>query len=205
MSNPGFSDRAQEPFGDIPTEPEAFLLWSSQRRREEGNFELSRGRVRRTEPYATRAHARVCTNIFGELARSVDDELFDVGLSGFGVRTPVGIRTPDVLVDPVNADLTQFATATPVFIAEVLSPSTTGTDFTEKLHEYTAIASLQTYLICSQDEPRAWVWARQSDGSWPKLPTELAGREDAIPLGGLDVELSMAAIFRGIPDAPTLG
>ena len=26
MSNTGFSDRAQEPFGDIPTEPEAFLL-----------------------------------------------------------------------------------------------------------------------------------------------------------------------------------
>jgi len=205
MSNPGFSDRAQEPFGDVPTDPEAFLLWSSQRRREEGKFELSRGRVRRTEPYATRAHARVCTNIFGELARSLDDELFDVGLSGFGVRTPVGIRTPDVLVDPVNADLTQFATATPVFIAEVLSPSTTGTDFTEKLHEYTAIAFLQAYLICSQDEPRAWVWARQVDGSWPKLPTELAGREGEISLRGLDVELSMAAIFRGIPDAPTLG
>ena len=205
MSSPGFSGRAQEPFGDIPTEPEAFLLWSSQRKREEGKFELSRGRVRRTEPYATRAHARVCTNIFGELARSLDDELFDVGLSGFGVRTPVGIRTPDVLVDPVNADLTQFATATPVFVAEVLSPSTTGTDFTEKLHEYTAIAFLQAYLICSQDEPRAWVWARQVDGSWPKLPTELAGREGKIFLRGLDVELSMAAIFRGIPDAPTLG
>jgi Uma2 family endonuclease len=205
MSNPGFSDRAQEPFGDIPTEPEAFLLWSSQRKREEGKFELSRGRVRRTEPYATRAHARVCTNIFGELARSLDDALFDVGLSGFGVRTPIGIRTPDVLVDPVNADLTLFATATPVFIAEVLSPSTTGTDFTEKLDEYAAIASLQTYLICSQDEPRAWVWARQSDGSWPKLPTELAGREGSISLGGLNVEVPMAAIFRGIPDAPTLG
>ena len=197
--------RKVAPIDTAPTDPDAFLLWSSQRRREEGKFELSRGRVRRTEPYATRAHARVGTNIFGELARALDDELFDVGLSGFGVRTPVGIRTPDVLVDPVNADLTQLATATPVFIAEVLSPSTTGTDFTEKLDEYTAIASLQTYLICSQDEPRAWVWTRQSDRSWPKLPTELAGREDAIPLGGFGVELSMAAIFRGIPDAPTLG
>jgi hypothetical protein len=28
-----------------PTEPDAFLLWSSQRRREEGKFELTRGRV----------------------------------------------------------------------------------------------------------------------------------------------------------------
>ena len=28
-----------------PTDPDAFLLWASQRRREEGKFELSRGRV----------------------------------------------------------------------------------------------------------------------------------------------------------------
>jgi Uma2 family endonuclease len=187
-----------------PTDPDAFLLWSSQRKREEGKFELSRGRVRRAAPYATKAHARVCMNIFGELARLVDDERFDVGLTGFGVRTPVGIRNPDVLVDPVNPDLTQLATATPVFIAEVLSPSTIGTDFTEKLDEYTAIVSLQTYLVCSQDEPRAWIWSRQSDGAWPKLPTELTGRDGVISLGGLGVELSMAAIFRDIPDAPTL-
>ena len=37
------------------------------------------------------------------------------------------------------------------------------------------------------------------------IPTELADHEGAISLGGLEVELSMAAIFRGIPDAPTLG
>lgn len=205
MSNPGFSDRAQEPFGDIPTEPEAFLLWSSQRKREEGRFELSRGRVIRTEPYATRAHARVCANMLVEIARLLDHDLFDVGLSGFGVRTPIGIRDPDVLVDPVNADLTQLATATPVFIAEVLSPSTVGTDFTEKLDEYTSIASLRGYLICSQDEPRAWLWARRRDGLWPKVPAELAGRDATIALGGLGIELTMAAVFRGIPDAPTPG
>ena len=104
----------------------------------------------------------------------------------------------------MSSGLEDLACEAPIFIAEVLSPSTAGLDFTIKLQEYTAIASVQTYLICSQDEPRAWIWARQSDGSWPKLPTELAGREDTIPLGGMDVELSMAAIFRGIPDPPTL-
>jgi hypothetical protein len=30
------------------------------------------------------------------------------------------------------------------------------------------------------------------------------GREDAIALGGLGIEPAMAAIFRGIPDAPTV-
>jgi hypothetical protein len=32
----------------------------------------------------------------------------------------------------------------------------------------------------------------------------LVGREDAVALSGLGVELSMVAIFRGIPDAPTV-
>jgi hypothetical protein len=32
----------------------------------------------------------------------------------------------------------------------------------------------------------------------------IESREASIPLGGLGIELSMAAIFRGIPDAPTL-
>jgi Uma2 family endonuclease len=90
----------------------------------------------------------------------------------------------------------------PIFIAEVLSPSTKDTDFTEKLEEYTAIGTLQTYLICSQDEPHAWVWARQGDGSWPDLAEELVGREGSITPGGPCIELSMAAVFRGIPDAP---
>jgi hypothetical protein len=41
---------------------------------------------------------------------------------------------------------------------------------------------------------------RWGDGSRPRRPVELVGREGAIALG---VELSMAAIFRGIPDALT--
>jgi hypothetical protein len=71
------------------------------------------------------------------------------------------------------------------------------------LCKYTAINALQTYLICSQDEPRAWVWARQG-GSWPQRATELVGREGKIAVGGLGIELTMAAIFRGIPGAPTV-
>jgi len=187
-----------------PTDPDAFLLWSSQRRREEGKFELSRGRVVCNMIFASRGHTRVCANLFAELIRLLDRDRYDIGAADFAVRTRVGVRSPDIVVDLFNSQGRELSTTTSIFVAEVLSPSTTGTDFTEKLEEYTAIETLQTYLICSQDEPRAWVWARQSDGSWPKRPTELAGRERSIPLGGLGVELAMAAIFRGIPDAPTI-
>ncbi len=190
--------------GNAPTEPEAFLQWGAQRQREEGKFELSRGRVTCEMIWTSRGHMRVCVNIVTELGRLLDRDAFDIGAADFAVRTPVGVRSPDIVVDRANPRGRELSTTTPIFIAEVLSPSTEGKDFTEKLAEYTAIDSLQTYLICSQDEPRAWVWTRQSSGSWPKLPTELVGRDGAMALGGLDVELSMAAIFRGIPDVPTV-
>ena len=206
MSTPGFSDLSQEPLADIPTEPEAFLRWAvGLDRHHPFKYELSNGKVSRMMIRVSRAHWRVTANLLGELLQKLDRTRFEAGPAEFGVATGVGVRYPDVVVDRASSGLEDLACEAPIFIAEVLSPSTAGLDFTVKLQEYTAIASVQTYLICSQDEPRAWVWARHSDGSWPKLPRELAGRDGSIALGGLGIELSMAAIFRDIPDAPPLG
>jgi Uma2 family endonuclease len=152
--------------------------------------------------HASRGHAHVCTNLLIELSGLLNRDNFDRAANDFGVRTSFGVRSPDIVVDPAGSHRRELSTTTPIFIAEVLSPSTAGTDFTEKLEEYTSLETLQTYLICSQDEPRAWVWSRQGDGAWPKRPTEVAGREGKVSLGGLGVELTMAAVFRGIPDAP---
>ena len=202
---PGFSDLTQEPFGDIPTEPEAFLRWGTTLDRHHPyKYELSNGKVSRMMIQVSRAHWLVTANILGELLQKVDHDRFQAGPAEFGVRTGIGVRYPDVMVDRASDRLETLACEAPILIVEVLSPSTAGLDFTAKLQEYKRIPSVQTYLICSQDEPRAWVWARQGDGSWPKLPRELIAREDRIALGGLDIELAMAAISRGIPDAPTL-
>ncbi len=201
----GFGERSQEPYGEIPTEPEEFLRWGTRLDRHHPyKYELSSGKVCRMMIQISRAHWLVSANILRELLAKLDTARFQAGPSEFGVRTGVGVRYPNIVVDRASADLKGLACEAPIFIAEVLSPSTTAIDFTEKLQEYTAIASVQTYLICSQDEPRAWVWSRQPDGIWPGRPAEFVGREDYIPLGGLDIELSMAAIFRGIPDPPTI-
>jgi Uma2 family endonuclease len=201
----GFGERAQEPFENVPTEPEEFLRWGTTLDRHHPyKYELSNGKVSRMMIQVSRAHWLVCTNILRELLAKLDESRFQAGPSEFGVRTGVGVRYPDVVVDRASEDLKGLACDAPIFIAEVLSPSTAGRDFTEKLQEYTAIPSVQTYLICSQDEPRAWVWERQGDDSWPKLPLELTGRDGSIPSGGLDIELTMAAIFRGIPDPPSV-
>lgn len=201
----GFGERGQEPFGDIPTESEAFLRWgASLDPNHPYKYELSRGKVSRMMIGISRAHWLVSANILAELLRMLDRTHFQAGPAEFGVRTGVGVRYPDVIVDRASSGLKDLACEAPIVIVEVLSPSTAGVDFTAKLQEYTAIDSVQTYLISSQDEPRAWVWSRQDDGSWPKLPAELADREGTIPLAGLGIDLAMAAIFRGIPDVPTV-
>jgi Uma2 family endonuclease len=193
--------RQQDLIRSAPTEPEAFLRWAEQLRREEGRFELSRGRVTCTMVFASSHHSRVIRNLVLELGRLLDLDRFDIGISDFAVRTPYGIRSPDIVVEHARVQ-TARSTTTPILIVEVLSPSTAHVDFTDKLEEYTAIQSLQTYLICAQDEPRAWVWARQADGAWPGQPTEMAGRGGAIAPAGLGIGLTMAAVFRGIPDVP---
>lgn len=199
----GFGERGQAPFEDIPTDVEGFLEWGTKLDPDHPyKYELSNGKVSRMMIHVSRAHWRVTANILRELLQKLDRARFEAGPAEFGVRTGVGVRYPDVIVDRASSRLEDLACEAPIFIVEVLSPSTAGLDFTVKLREYTDIGSVQTYLICSQDEPRAWVWQRQPDGAWPELPVELAGREGKIALGALGIELAMADIFLDIPDPP---
>ena len=185
---------------DAPTDPDSFLKWASEQPREAGRFELSRGVVTQTMINVTRFHARVCRNLVAELSRLLDPDIYDVATADFAVRSGDGIRGPDIVVDLATTDGAALQTEKPLLLAEVLSPSSVARDFTEKLNEYTSSPSLQTYLVCSQDEPRAWVWSRQEDGTWPLAAQMFEGRDEAIPLGGFNASLAMAAIFRGIPD-----
>ncbi len=197
-----FSERGHEPYRDIPTDPDAFLAWASRQPREAGRFELSNGKVIRTVINVTRRHAVVCSNISFELMRQLDRDRYVVAVADFAVRTGNSVRGPDVMVDSEDLPGDALSASRPIFIAEVLSPSSIATDMTTKQREHTAIPSLQTYLVCSQEEPRAWVWVRKADGTWPLDAEEIVGRDAAIPLGGLGASLDMSAIFRGIPDAP---
>ena len=201
----GFGERGQQPIEDIPTDTEEFLRWGTTLDPDHPfKYELSNGKVSRMMIQVSRGHWRVTANILGEFLQKLDRSRFEAGPTEFGVRTGVGVRYPDVVVDRASSHIEGLACEAPIVIVEVLSPSTAGLDFTVKLREHKAIASVQTYLICSQDEPRTWVWQRGPDGAWPELPVELAGRDGTITLRELGVELSMANIFLDIPDAPTV-
>lgn len=179
----------------MPTTADEFLRWNEGR---EGKREFVKGRVVELMINVTRNHARIAAKLVMVLGRQLDLSQYDIGTADFGVRTSAGVRYPDVFVDRKTtashgADL--VATA-PLFLAEILSPSSLARDFVEKLDEYRGIESLHYYLILSHEEPRVWLSSRGEEG-WGK-PVEIAGQDAVVELGRLNVQLTLAELYTGI-------
>lgn len=194
-----------QPPSKAPLEPEAFLLWSAARPREQGRFELSQSGTIIMQAGTTRFHNVICMNVISGLRRQLDVSAYTVAHADFAVRAGHAVRYPDVVVDRPDSLQNSLVAHRPILIVEVLSPSTTGTDFTTKLHEYSTIETLRTYVICSQDEARVWVWTRRRDKSWPGEPTETSGRRSTVKLGLPKLELRLAEVYQGVPVAKAAG
>jgi Uma2 family endonuclease len=179
----------------MPTTIDEFFLWNETR---EGKREFVNGRVVEHIRDSTRGHTRICTRLAYELGQQLGFEKFDVGTSGFAVRTSGGIRFPDVIVElrTPEAKGTDLIARHPLLIAEVLSPSSYSRDLGEKAEDYVTLPTLQNYLVFSQDEQRAWVWSRRSE-AWVE-PDIVSGIEGDIDLSGLRVRIGLASIYRGI-------
>ncbi len=179
----------------LPTTPDEFLRWNEGR---EGKREFVRGRVVEMMINVTKRHAVLATRLAAILLRQLPYPEFAVGSADFGVRTPAGIRYPDVFVDRSTPDSrdSDFAASCPVFLAEVLSSSSYGRDFVEKLSDYTSIDTLLNYMIVSQDDPRVWLWSR-TDGNWDG-PLEVAGRDQCVDLAALGTRIELSELYAGI-------
>ncbi|MCV0394666.1 MAG: Uma2 family endonuclease [Rhizobiaceae bacterium] len=183
----------------MPTLADEFLRRNEGR---EGKREFVRGRVVEMMIDVTRNHVDIATNLLLALRQHLDRETFSVGSANFGVRTPDGIRYSDVFVDrkTAAASADDPIAVEPVFVAEVLSPSSYGRDFVHKLADYKGVDSLIYYLILSHEEPRVWLWGRSPEG-W-NGPQELAGANAAVDLGQLSVQLSLADLYDGVAVRP---
>ena len=69
---------------------------------------------------------------------------------------------PDVLVSCEPDDNDQYYRKKPCLIAEVLSPTTERIDRREKFLAYTLLASLQEYIIISQEEQVVTIFRRKN-------------------------------------------
>jgi len=171
-----------------------FLRWNEGR---EGKREFVRGRIVEMMTGGTRRYAELTLQLAFLLKSKLDHTGFLVTVADFAVRTPFGVRYPDVMVTRREGDPSDLATDCSVLVAEILSPSSLAIDFSEKVEEYTAIPSLAHYMVLAQDEARIWLWSRGDDGDFGK-PEMIVGSEEAVPLPGLATELTLQELYGGI-------
>jgi Uma2 family endonuclease len=172
---------------------EAFLAWSERR---DERYELVEGRpvmmVR-----VTLSHALVTSNLISALTNRLPQDRYNIVSEAFAVDIGPNLRFPDVLVQPAQTDLKALEAKAPILIAEVLSPGTLHIDFGEKRQEYLGLSTLETYLILSPDEPRAWIWQR-AEGSFPAEPEIIEGLHQQLALPALGIDIPFSDIYRGI-------
>lgn len=174
-----------------PMDSTAFLAWAEGR---EGRYELAKGRV----VMMTRGsvgHALVVHGLSNALTARLAGSKWIALTSDLGVRIDTGtVRYPDVVVHARRAKRRHLAATTPIVIAEVLSPSSVTNDLGDKAAEYLRLDSLSAYLVFSQDEPKAWVWALEN-GRFPSGPAVVESVDGIVKVEALSIELPLAEIY----------
>lgn len=146
---------------------------------------------------ATSRHGLICMNIGSALHRTALRQRCRLYQSDMRVRIPQPGFTryyyPDLVLtcDPVDDDAT-FVTM-PCLVVEVLSPSTRDLDRREKLLAYTALDSLQGYLLVDTATRAARLYVRNGD-RWDE---QYAEGEGEVKLPCLDVSLSLPDLYEG--------
>ncbi len=92
------------------------------------------------------------------------------------------------------------ATTNPIVVLEVLSPSSEGDDQGDKRIDFQSLASLQAYVIASQDRLRVELWRRGADKSWADA-AEVYEDGDSFELPTSTHPIAVAEIYRGILDS----
>ena len=178
----------------LPMDNATFLDWVQGR---EERYELAEGRVVMATG-ATLAHALIVGNLFALLRACLNRKQWVV-LTDFGIDVRPGtIRYPDIVVDVQGAKGDMLSATAPIFVAEILSPSTMKIDLGDKPADYLQLTSLATYLILAQDEIKAWVYSRDGEKLFPPGPRVLAGADASISIPALKTDLPLLDIYAGV-------
>lgn len=100
---------------------------------------------------------------------------------------------PDVSVVCQKPNLDGNTLLNPTLLVEILSPSTSNYDQSEKKNAYLQLPSLQEYLLIAQD--RIWIahYSRRTEFMWNYRVYE--DTSELIPLPSLDISLLVAEIY----------
>lgn len=143
-------------------------------------------------------HNLIAANVIIEIGVQLRSRPCRVYPSDLKVRVPTSTKFlyPDVSVvcgETQFADDQKDVVLNPILIVEVLSESTAGFDRGKKFLAYQQIASLQEYLLVSQDEFLLEHYLRQDTDHW--LYTKVSGLEGKMILPSIGCELALNAVY----------
>ena len=149
---------------------------------------------------ASRAHNRITVDITTQLNSQLMNSGCEVFASEMRVRTSpeVSYFYPDVIVvcgEPRFEDDTFDTLLNPILVVEVLSPSTAAFDRGEKFEHYKQLASLQEYILISQDRVRVEHY-RCEGTQWTH--NRFQHLEDTLSLTSIECEVPLRAIYRRV-------
>lgn len=140
---------------------------------------------------------RIAKKVEGTFDAIIDHKIFETfrGEVRLTINKSTIYRYPDVMIALISDDEDDYAVTQPIVIVEVLSDSTAKVDTGKKLREYTSLASLQYYLVISQDEVLVQVNQRKGN-SWEfSFYDKLT---DEIQLSVFNKSVSLTDIYKGI-------
>ena len=145
-------------------------------------------------------HAAISANVITALNNALRERDCTVASSDLRVQVRNNVyRYPDVSVICSAPEYTEERTDTitnPTVLVEVSSPSTGVIDRSIKLEEYTQLASVNAYVLVSQNVAKIELYARQADGAW--LYTNVTDVESNIVIPALDCTLALADVYRKV-------
>jgi Uma2 family endonuclease len=164
---------------------------------DEGRYEFEQGRIVQQMTGGTQRHGRIAGRFYALLSQQIDTTRW-ITMFERGVETPTTIRYADVLIESATEPGDSLVTATPALIVEVLSPSSMARDLDAKPTEYLGLATLQAYIVASQDEAACLIWLRDANGHFPAVPTELRGGAIMLRVPTLGVAIKLSQVYDGI-------
>ncbi|MCY3831764.1 MAG: Uma2 family endonuclease [Chloroflexi bacterium] len=105
---------------------------------------------------------------------------------------------PDVSAvcgDPVYGDQSEVTLLNPTVVVEVTSPSSQTKDHVDKVAYYSAVPSIEGYLILDQERVFA-EWHRRVESGWHRQ--QFDNLDDEIALEPLGCTLTLSQVYRGV-------
>ena len=180
------------------TEEEYLAFERSDARASEARVELHAGGKLFEMPGTTLVHQALVQDLNFEVRLFLDEDRFVPMAEGVKFRPPAcRFFYPDVMVTPNPPrmlDEVGDVVRNPLFVAEVLSPSTEATDRGEKQACYRNTPSVLEVWLVSQDAVRLERHHRVPGGDWQF--TEYDDRAASVPLSPLGGAVRLGRLYR---------